>query len=146
MSTYLNSVCPPPVIDPYDPHLAYHKNIEAETMEEQENVDMVFRTMDALMCTPTLTAGAVMPDACPTGSMGQIPVGGIAVAENAIHPAMHSADICCSVMMTSFGKSIPRKFWIQLKESPILVEGAEQIALTSLRTFSRNERKLLLER
>ena len=109
LTSYLEAVCPPPVIDPHDPPLAYHKNIEAETMEEQENVDMVFRSMDALMCTPTLTAGAVMPDACPTGSMGQIPVGGIAVAENAIHPAMHSADICCSVMMTSFGKVDPKK-------------------------------------
>ena len=39
---------------------------------------------------------------------GQIPVGGVAVAKNAIHPAMHSADICCSVMMTNFGIVSPK--------------------------------------
>lgn len=49
-----------------------------------------------------------MPDACPTGP-GQIPVGGIVIAKNAIHPAMHSADICCSVMATNFGRISPKK-------------------------------------
>ena len=63
--------------------------------------------MHDLMKTPTLVGGAIMPDACPTGA-GQIPVGGIAVAKNAIHPSMHSADICCSVMMTNFGKVSPK--------------------------------------
>jgi RNA-splicing ligase RtcB len=48
-----------------------------------------------------------MPDACPTGE-GQIPVGGVVVARNAIHPSMHSADICCSVMMTNFGFTDPK--------------------------------------
>jgi len=89
--------------------MAYHKNIEAETEIEIANVESVFYTMDELMRTPTLVNGAVMPDACPTGGRGQIPVGGIAVAKDAIHPAMHSADICCSVMMTSFGKVEPKK-------------------------------------
>ncbi|MEO0733084.1 MAG: RtcB family protein, partial [Bacteroidota bacterium] len=60
------------------------------------------------MRTPTLVAGAVMPDACPTGAPGQIPVGGVVAARNAIHPAMHSADICCSVMMTNFGDADPK--------------------------------------
>ena len=50
-----------------------------------------------------------MPDACPTGPPGHIPVGGIAVTHNAIHPDMHSADICCSVMMTSFGNADPKQ-------------------------------------
>ncbi len=109
MSSYLDSICPPPVIDPFEDPLPFHQNIEAETPEEQENVDMVMRTMEELMRTPTLSDGAIMPDACPTGALGQIPVGGIAVAENALHPAMHSADICCSVMMTSFGKVDPKK-------------------------------------
>jgi RNA-splicing ligase RtcB len=49
-----------------------------------------------------------MPDACPTGKPGVIPVGGVAVAKNAIHPGMHSADICCSVMLTDFGKTDPK--------------------------------------
>jgi tRNA-splicing ligase RtcB (3'-phosphate/5'-hydroxy nucleic acid ligase) len=46
-----------------------------------------------------------MPDACPTGS-ASIPVGGVVVAENAIHPGFHSADICCSVMATNLGPSV----------------------------------------
>ncbi len=50
-----------------------------------------------------------MCDACPTGAIGQIPVGGVVVSKNAIHPSMHSADICCSVMMTNFGMIDPKK-------------------------------------
>ncbi|BBI90595.1 tRNA splicing ligase [Tenacibaculum phage PTm1] len=60
------------------------------------------------MKTPTVVNGSVMPDACPTGELGQIPVGGVVVTKNAIHPSMHSADICCSVMMTNFGKIDPK--------------------------------------
>ena len=33
------------------------------------------------MKTPTLVGGAVMPDACPTGREGLIPVGGVVVAK-----------------------------------------------------------------
>ena len=43
-----------------------------------------------------------MPDACPSGSApGTIPVGG-AVISRGIHPAFHSADICCSMYATVF--------------------------------------------
>lgn len=49
-----------------------------------------------------------MPDACPAGPLGTIPVGGVVAARNAIHPGMHSADICCSVMMTEFEDSDPK--------------------------------------
>ncbi|TAE50245.1 MAG: RtcB family protein, partial [Bacteroidetes bacterium] len=35
------------------------------------------------------------------------PVGGVVVSRNAIHPGMHSADICCSVMLTNLGKRNP---------------------------------------
>ncbi|MEO0359903.1 MAG: RtcB family protein [Pseudomonadota bacterium] len=82
------------------PDYAFH--LEAETEEEAENAANVRATMDALMTTPTIRAGAVMPDACPAGAEGTIPVGGVATAENAIHPGMHSADICCSVMVSEF--------------------------------------------
>lgn len=99
----------PVEIEPYDTPIAYHKNIRATAPVETVNVEKVFATMDALMKTPTLVQGAVMPDACPTGPVGQIPVGGIVAAKNAIHPAMHSADICCSVMMTNLGKIDPKK-------------------------------------
>jgi len=61
-----------------------------------------------LMKTPTIVKGALMPDACPTGSPGTIPVGGVVAAKNAIHPGMHSADICCSVFLTDFGKTDPK--------------------------------------
>ncbi|EDM45388.1 hypothetical protein SCB49_06262 [unidentified eubacterium SCB49] len=83
-------------------------NIKAENKLEEENVSSVVESMNVLMKTPTLVQGAIMPDACPTGPAGIIPVGGIAVAKNAIHPGMHSADICCSVMLTDFGKTDPK--------------------------------------
>lgn len=84
-------------------------NIKAENELEEINVNSVVSTMETLMKTPTLVDGAIMPDACPTGSNGIIPVGGVVVAKNAIHPGMHSADICCSVMLTDFGKADPKE-------------------------------------
>jgi tRNA-splicing ligase RtcB len=83
-------------------------NINAENEVEVDNVKKVIDSMNELMKTPTLVGGAIMPDACPTGPAGLIPVGGVAVAKNAIHPGMHSADICCSVMLTDFGKADPK--------------------------------------
>lgn len=83
-------------------------NIKAEHELEQENVSQVIASMNELMRTPTLVNGAIMPDACPTGPNGIIPVGGLAVAKNAIHPGMHSSDICCSVMLTDYGKVDPK--------------------------------------
>lgn len=109
LTTYLDTVCPGPVIEPFKEPVSYFKNIRSESELEISNVESVFNTMDALMVTPTLVSGAVMPDACPTGEKGKIPVGGVAVAKNAIHPEMHSADVCCSVMMTSFGHTDPKK-------------------------------------
>ncbi|MEO5789472.1 RtcB family protein [Gelidibacter sp.] len=83
-------------------------NIKAENKLEEENIKTVINSMQTLMKTPTLVSGALMPDACPAGPDGTIPVGGVAVAKNAIHPGMHSADICCSVMLTDFGKADPK--------------------------------------
>lgn len=85
----------------------YHRNIKADSKLEQENIDSVIKQMDIVMKTPTIITGAIMPDACPVGE-NQIPVGGIAVAKNAIHPSFHSADICCSVMSTNLGKIDPK--------------------------------------
>ncbi len=98
----------PDVIPPREAPIAYHRNLRAESEAETDNVEKVFATMDELMKVPTLVAGAVMPDACPTGAPGQIPVGGVAVARNAIHPAMHSADVCCSLMLTNLGDADPK--------------------------------------
>lgn len=103
---YLKTVCPR-IIEPYNEPISFYQNIKAETEEENSNVETVLSTMKDLMKTPTLIGGAVMPDTCPTGE-GQIPVGGVVIAKNAIHPSMHSADICCSVMMTNFGHISPK--------------------------------------
>ena len=68
-------------------------NIRPENENEINNVEKVINTMKVLMKTPTLINGAIMPDACPTGPEGQIPVGGVVVATNAFHPGFHCADI-----------------------------------------------------
>lgn len=110
LEDYLKSVSPKPVIE-IEPHkipLGYIKNIVANNEDETSNIEDVFNTMDELMKTPTIINGCVMPDACPTGEKGQIPVGGVVVTKNAIHPSMHSADICCSVMATNFGNVDPK--------------------------------------
>lgn len=89
-------------------HKTLHVNIEAGSLDESENIASVKQHMSEMMRTPTIEAGAIMPDACPAGPLGTIPVGGIAVARNAIHPGMHSADICCSVMISNLGKVDPK--------------------------------------
>lgn len=99
---------PPPQLVPREQPTSYSLNLEANTPDEVRNMGMVIETMDELMKVPTIINGAVMPDACPTGKVGQIPVGGVAVAHMAIHPNMHSADICCSVMATNLGQIDPR--------------------------------------
>jgi tRNA-splicing ligase RtcB (3'-phosphate/5'-hydroxy nucleic acid ligase) len=106
LKDYIESIRPI-YMEPYLEPIHFYQNIKAENEEEADNVKMVIETMKELLITPTLVGGAVMPDACPTGP-GQIPVGGIAIAKNAIHPAMHSADICCSIMMTNFGMIAPK--------------------------------------
>lgn len=86
----------------------FHINMEGWTPDESANVLSVGETMSELMRTPVIEDGAVMPDACPAGGKGTIPVGGVAKSRH-IHPGMHSADICCSVMLTSFGAADPIK-------------------------------------
>lgn len=108
MMEYLEQFKSPAEIPVFEKAVDFAINIRPENELEQVNVDSVLSTMDAMMKTPTLVGGAVMPDACPTGPIGTIPVGGVAVAKNAIHPGMHSADICCSVMLTDFGDADPK--------------------------------------
>ena len=107
MLTYLEQFKLPPMIELQE-SVPFYKNIKAENELEQKNVDDVVATMVEVMKTPTVVNGSIMPDACPTGRIGVIPVGGVVVAKNAIHPGMHSADICCSVMLTDFGKVAPK--------------------------------------
>ncbi|MGE3881933.1 MAG: RtcB family protein [Flavobacteriaceae bacterium] len=78
-----------------------HMNLTAESEHELENLQKVSATIRALARTPVVKAAAIMPDACPTGPVGTVPVGGV-VASQAIHPGMHSADICCSMAISVF--------------------------------------------
>lgn len=86
----------------------FHENIVSDHPDEQDNIQKVRETMTEVMRTPTVESGAVMPDACPAGPVGTIPVGGVVATRNAIHPGMHSADICCSVMITDLGHADPK--------------------------------------
>lgn len=108
MMAYLEPFKSAPEVLPHAEPIEFKINIRPENEMEEDNVNKVINSMNELMKTPTLVAGAIMPDACPTGPEGTIPVGGVAVAKNAIHPGMHSADICCSVMLTDFGKIDPK--------------------------------------
>lgn len=108
MLEYLEQFRAPDPIELHNQPVDFIINLKAENDAEVDNVEKVITTMKVLMKTPTLTAGAIMPDACPTGPAGQIPVGGVVAAKNAIHPGFHSADICCSVMLTDFGKVDPK--------------------------------------
>ncbi|MEM7256136.1 MAG: RtcB family protein [Pseudomonadota bacterium] len=96
------------------PQLPLHKepapcqyNITATNDYEAANVAAVKETMQAVLRTPCVVEGAVMPDACPAGPVGTIPVGGVVAAHEAIIPGMHSADICCSLMATVFTDASP---------------------------------------
>lgn len=108
LKNYLEQFKLPDPIELHEEYIPFAINIKAENELEETNVNSVISSMETLMKTPTLVNGAVMPDACPTGPNGTIPVGGVAVAKNAIHPGMHSADICCSVMLTDFGDTDPK--------------------------------------
>ncbi|MEM6826023.1 MAG: RtcB family protein [Pseudomonadota bacterium] len=87
--------------------ISFHENIAPSDADEAANLEKVRETMRAVMRTPTVVGGAIMPDACPAGPVGTIPVGGVVAAKNAIHPGMHSADICCSLMLSDLGDADP---------------------------------------
>ena len=96
-------------IIPTQSGLDFARFINPENGAEADNAEAVFATMHELMKTPTVVAGAVMPDACPAGSSGTIPVGGVVSTRNAVHPGMHSADVCCSLMTTDLGDIDPAR-------------------------------------
>jgi len=91
---------------PMQEDVKWHVNLSAENEHEEDNLNKVTKTMNAVMKTPGVVSGAVMPDACPAGGVGIIPVGGV-VASKYIHPSMHSADICCSVMLSTYPDKNP---------------------------------------
>ena len=104
--SYIDSVVPK-TIEPLDNPISFYKNIIADTEDEKSNLDAVTRSMNSILTIPTVVNAAIMPDACPTGP-NDIPVGGIVVTKNSIHPSMHSADICCSMMATDLGFTTPK--------------------------------------
>jgi len=103
---YIDSIVPK-TLEPYREPISFHKNIVADNQHEQSNIDSVCAAMNNILTIPTVVNAAIMPDACPTGP-NDIPVGGIVATKNAIHPSMHSADICCSMMATDLGFTTPR--------------------------------------
>ncbi|MDW9532287.1 RtcB family protein [Sinorhizobium meliloti] len=85
-----------------------HVNLIATNEHERDNLAKVMAHVIELAKVPTVEAIAVMPDACPAGQApGTIPVGAVAKTGNAIHPGMHSADVCCSMALTNYGKVDP---------------------------------------
>jgi tRNA-splicing ligase RtcB (3'-phosphate/5'-hydroxy nucleic acid ligase) len=84
-------------------------NMESTTVEDIDNTNNCIETMEEVTKTPTIRKAVLMPDACPAGPSGTIPVGGVVAAEGAIHPGMHSADICCSMTMSEFKNVHPLK-------------------------------------
>jgi hypothetical protein len=107
-TSYLKQFETGPVIELHSEPVKYSINIKADNELEEENIVSVKLTMDEVMRTPTVVGGSIMPDSCPAGPVGTIPVGGVVVTKNAIHPGMHSGDICCSVFLTDFGKVDPK--------------------------------------
>lgn len=85
----------------FETYLSYNNE------DERANYNAVMKAMTEVMRTPVAEKGVVMPDACPTGP-GNIPVGAV-VASKHVHPGWHSADICCSVMMTTFKDVDPKE-------------------------------------
>jgi len=99
---------PPPTVGLHQTPAPCQYNITPTNELEEANVAAVKATMDVVLRTPCVLEGAVMPDACPAGPVGTIPVGGVIATQDAIIPGMHSADICCSLMATVFDNASPK--------------------------------------
>ena len=89
------------------PTVPLNVNLIPTNKEEADNYNAVLQTTLEILKVPTTVEGAIMPDACPVGGKN-IPVGVVVGATNAIHPSWHSADMCCSVYATNFGKIDPK--------------------------------------
>ncbi|MFT5881776.1 MAG: tRNA-splicing ligase RtcB [Crocinitomicaceae bacterium] len=77
--------------------------IQAKSKDAIKNLAKSQKQMEQLLCCPVIERGVLMPDACPAGNApAVIPVGGAIAVKNAIIPAAHSADICCSLHASFF--------------------------------------------
>ena len=81
-------------------------NLDDGNEYEHANKLQAVDTINRLALLPTIEKAAVMPDAC---SAGAICVGGVVAARNAIHPAFHSADVCCSMFMSEIECDNPNR-------------------------------------
>ncbi len=94
---------PDPKLKRREEPLEFNEAIAATCEEDEKNIGAVRRFMGELLRTPVIEGGAIMPDACPAGGgEAVIPVGGAIAVKNAILPAAHSADICCSMYASVF--------------------------------------------
>lgn len=74
-----------------------------------ENFEKSLESMQHIVARDMSVIGAaLMPDNCPAGPVGTIPVGGVVACKDHIVPEYHSADVCCSVMMSVIGNIKPR--------------------------------------
>lgn len=98
---------PDPPVEPRAAPEPFYCALDEDPDDETKcaNATRVGETMADVMRTPYVGPGVVMPDACPAGPRGNIPVGGVVASPN-IHPGMHSADVCCSVACTEFGAGV----------------------------------------
>jgi len=82
--------------------------IEANSPESIKNLKLAQKQITELLRCPVVRSGSLMPDACPAGSAAaSMPVGGAIAVENAIIPAAHSSDICCSLLATFYHSEMP---------------------------------------
>ena len=87
-----------------------HLAIDADTPVEEKNIAKAIKQITELLRCPVISEGALMPDACPAGSASaSMPVGGAISVNNAIIPAAHSADICCSLLATFYHTEMSTK-------------------------------------
>jgi len=77
--------------------------VNAQSPEEEENLELSISKMQELTLSPVVEYASLMPDTCPSGmEFGSIPVGGAIQTENCVIPSAHSSDLCCSMMATLF--------------------------------------------
>lgn len=94
---------PPPRLVPREHPVPWSEALEAAGKDGHENLYAVRRQMQALLRSPVISGGVILPDACPMGGgEAVIPVGAAIAAEHAIIPSAHSADICCSMFATFY--------------------------------------------
>ena len=124
----ISAHAPPPTLELRESPAPCQYNITSANDVEADNVAAVRATMDVVLKTPCVIEGAVMPDACPAGPVGTIPVGGVVAAHEAIIPGMHSADICCSLMATVFDNVTPEAILDAAHKSTHFGPGGREVA------------------